>query len=465
MQMSAVMAFLSGPTVADAIGAEKNGLTQLVDTEPDDRKLIEEVYYRILARAPSEAEVEAALQSYGEVETDHTTLLGELAQAEADWVPVKSRREVTRLRGIHRANADITSYTPEYRQQKTEAEANQKARIATANKAYEARIAEVPRLANDFAAGLSASQFWTKWQVLPVKTATASNKVKIDLLPDGSVRYSGGFKKGNIDYLLTGDMKAQNVTGIMIEAIPDENFGGFGPGLNPNGNFVISEVQSRWHTTAEPAKHQPIAFADAVADFNQNGFDVKNTINGKLDPSAKGWALGGSNHQTPHRALYRFREPAAGDSKGAEIVVRVICRFSQGDYPIGRFRVWYTTDADPLNFGLPATIAAAAQTSPSARSKAQQESLATYIRENDEDLLKKKFAHLKEKRPLPADQTMESLKAALAQAELPIKEDPGLLQLRQDISYSTEQAANRRLTAAQDLAWALINNPSFLFNR
>jgi WD40 repeat protein len=465
MQMSAVMAFLSGPTVADAIGAEKSDLTQLVDTEPDDRKLIEEVYYRVLARAPNEAEVEAALQSFGEVETDHTTLLGELAQAEADWVPVKSRREVTRLRGIHKANADITSYTPEYQRQKTEAEAAQNARIATAKRAYDARVAEVPKLANDFAAGLSASQFWTQWHILPVKTATASNKVKIDLLADGSVRYSGGFKKGNIDYLLTGDMKAQNVTGIMIEAIPDENFGGFGPGLNPNGNFVISEVQSRWHTTAEPSKHQPIAFADAVADFNQNGFDVKNTINGKLDRSVKGWALAGSNYQMPHRALYQFKEPAAGDSKGAEIVVGVICRYSQGDYPIGRFRVWYTTDADPLNFGLPATIAAAAQTAPSARNKVEQESLAAFIRENDEELLKKKFAHLKEKRPLPADQTMESLKAALKQAELPIKEDSGLLQLRQDISYSTEQAANRRLTAAQDLAWALINSPSFLFNR
>ena len=66
---------------------------------------------------------------------------------------------------------------------------------------------------------------------------------------------------------------------------------------------------------------------------------------------------------------------------------------------------------------------------------------------------------------MPADQKMEGLKAALTRAELPIQEDPKLLQLRQDISYSTEQAANRRLTAAQDLAWALINNPSFLFNR
>ncbi len=34
-------------------------------------------------------------------------------------------------------------------------------------------------------------------------------------------------------------------------------------------------------------------------------------------------------------------------------------------------------------------------------------------------------------------------------AELPIKEDPKLVELRQNMDYSTQQAANRRLTAAQ----------------
>jgi hypothetical protein len=30
--------------------------------------------------------------------------------------------------------------------------------------------------------------------------------------------------------------------------------------------------------------------------------------------------------------------------------------------------------------------------------------------------------------------------------------------------YSVQQNGNRRLTAAQDLAWALINNSAFIFN-
>jgi hypothetical protein len=42
--------------------------------------------------------------------------------------------------------------------------------------------------------------------------------------------------------------------------------------------------------------------------------------------------------------------------------------------------------------------------------------------------------------------------------------DPKLVQLRRDAGLSQTQLGNKRLTAAQDLAWALINSPAFLFN-
>ena len=39
------------------------------------------------------------------------------------------------------------------------------------------------------------------------------------------------------------------------------------------------------------------------------------------------------------------------------------------------------------------------------------------------------------------------------------------LRLKQAVAASAEQQKNERLTGAQDLAWALINSPAFLFNR
>ena len=59
---------------------------------------------------------------------------------------------------------------------------------------------------------------------------------------------------------------------------------------------------------------------------------------------------------------------------------------------------------------------------------------------------------------------LQQLRDRLAEASKPVPLDPRLVQLRKDVEMSIKQAAARRLTAAQDVAWALINSPAFLFN-
>jgi hypothetical protein len=67
-------------------------------------------------------------------------------------------------------------------------------------------------------------------------------------------------------------------------------------------------------------------------------------------------------------------------------------------------------------------------------------------------------------KPLAPDPGLAEHRNAVAAAEQPVVVEPLLASLRRDAALSRQQLANQRLTAAQDLAWALINTPGFLFN-
>ena len=67
-------------------------------------------------------------------------------------------------------------------------------------------------------------------------------------------------------------------------------------------------------------------------------------------------------------------------------------------------------------------------------------------------------------KPLPADPRLESLRARLADVSQPLPVDPQLARLERAVELSQTQLENGRLTLAQDLVWALVNSPAFLFN-
>ena len=62
------------------------------------------------------------------------------------------------------------------------------------------------------------------------------------------------------------------------------------------------------------------------------------------------------------------------------------------------------------------------------------------------------------------DPRLQELEAYLASTQKPLEEDPKLTALKRAVDLSTKQLTNKRLYGAQDIAWALINNPAFLFN-
>jgi hypothetical protein len=66
---------------------------------------------------------------------------------------------------------------------------------------------------------------------------------------------------------------------------------------------------------------------------------------------------------------------------------------------------------------------------------------------------------------LPADPQEVALRKLLGEARTPVPLPPEIVRLRRAVRLSEEQLIQKRVIGAQDLTWALINTPAFLFNR
>ena len=83
----------------------------------------------------------------------------------------------------------------------------------------------------------------------------------------------------------------------------------------------------------------------------------------------------------------------------------------------------------------------------------------------DDDLTARQKAVAEAEKPLPEDPKLVELRDRVTELSKPLPIDPQLARLERSVQLSGEQLQNTRLTTAQDLTWALINSPAFLFNR
>jgi hypothetical protein len=457
--LGSVMALLSGPAVSGAINDPKNELAQLTAKVTDDRKLVDEIFLRTLSRHATDKETTTTIAAWNTIDPEHAKLSAELAKREEWWTPVYAQKQKDREQAISAATIAVASRTTEIAEQVAAAEKKREEAIAVAAKAvadYETTLAAKQ---NTWEAALDAERLGTAWVPLDVKTAKATNLVQLKKLDDDSYLASGSLS--TTDYNVTAESKLEKITGIMVEVLPHESLPMFGPGRSA-GNFVLSEMTLRWTDKSGKRTNVEAQFKEGRADHTQAQYDVKGVFNGKSEAGRDGWAIGGKVGE-PHYARFSLKEPI-GDEKGATLIFSLQQR-SREALTIGRFKLWVTNSDEPLELGLPADVVAIAKTAVGERTEKQAEALAAYYRTVDAGMLKKDQALAKAKQPVPEDPKLVALKAALANAEKPVPIDAKLVQLRADAEMSTTQSANKRLTGAQDLAWAIINNPAFLFNR
>ena len=299
----------------------------------------------------------------------------------------------------------------------------------------------------------------TVWVPLDAKEIKASGDVKLAKQKDLSLLASG--PNGTSDYRLVVESPLTNITGVMLEALPDESLPKFGPGRAKDGNFVVSEIELKW-TIGTNAPDTVAKFAEAKADFSQKDFPVQQAIDGKIEGGQNGWAIGGAPGVQRHNATFKLEKPINA-TNNIVLGLRLAQRYGDS-FLLGRFRLYVTTAEDPLDFGLPQNVAQAVGAPAGERTADQAAAVIDYYRASDIEFWKRKQVLATARAPLPVDPKFTELKQALAKAEEPIKLDARLVQLREDSQMSDTQRQNKRLTAVQDLAWALINSGAFLFN-
>ena len=457
LQLGPVMALVNGQTIGDAIADPANDIGKIVAAEKDDAKVVENLFLRFLSRYPTKDETAAVLTAVRDLDGDHAKLGAALKEREAYAAPIRKKDLEKQAAAITSAEAEMKAYEakvgPVLAQRAKEREELIKKREAEL-KAYE--TAELPKRMAAWEKTLDRSVDWMRLN--PRTLASRNTRTTLKKLDDLSIAVAGHLGQNVVT--VTANSDVQGLTALRLEAISVPGLPNNGPGRAPDGNFVVSELEVFAAPKSDPKKMTPVEIATASADFSQDAFSPLHLFDKQKD-GVNGWAAAPRLGAT-HWATLQFKQPIG--FPGGTILTFVITHNFPGDYQLGRFRLSAAAAAKPVGVSYPDDFEIILASKPKDRSPAQRESLTRYYRQLDADYNARLAGVGEAKKPVPPDAKLESMKANLAELKKPLPEDSRLLQLRTDVAASEGQLKNRRLTAAQDLAWALVNSPAFLFN-
>jgi hypothetical protein len=358
MVLGPIMKLINGPTISEALTDPNSELTKLVASEPDDAKVIEQIFLRFLARKPTEKEVRLATEAFSTTADNMEKLKAELAAYEAEL----DKKQV----------------------------------------AWEA--------------GFGANVQWSPVEVTSTQSTAGATFKKLE---DGSLLVEGNRNRDL--YTIQFKTSLANITGLRLEALPDDSLPKKGPGRADDGNFVVNTLRATIAPVADAAQAKPVEFTESTGNFSQANYPVSSLVSAQPQ---NGWAIAPRFGQ-PNVAYIACKTPVGG-AEGTIWTVQLDQQFASNQHSLGRFRLSVTTSPGPVRYQeLPADLMAIVQKPGTERSAEEKSKLAAHFR----------------------------------------KDDLEYTQLAERVRIAEGLAGNKRLVGAQDLAWALINSPAFLFNR
>jgi hypothetical protein len=229
-----------------------------------------------------------------------------------------------------------------------------------------------------------------RWTSLPITGATATNGVVLSTHPDGSVLASAE-NPALTTYTVTVETPMNRITGIRLEALPDQSLPKGGPGRDAYGHFRITGLRvdaaplSRTNTMDGAAgNHPPVRFTSLKVDDSAGSFKSNELLG--VEPSARrggiGWSINAmrETRRAPRRAVL-VPETPIGFIGGTRLTIRIDQLDGTIGQGLGRFRLAATGALDPLQgTDIPARLRPVLVTPAASRPAAEAEELAAFFR-------------------------------------------------------------------------------------
>ena len=256
------------------------------------------------------------------------------------------------------------------------------------------------------------------WVVLDPEEMKSSGGATLTKQADGSILVMGN-NAATDTYTITANTDLKGITAIRLEVLPDNSLPAKGPGRAPNGNFVLSEFKVASEPADGSGKAKPQPLARAIATFSQDQYPIAKAIDKNNDT---GWAISPQFGRS-NTAVFEIKGKV-NQVAGTKFTISLEHLSKIANHNLGRFRLSVTTLKTPVPIqGVPDQVANILLVPRDQRTPQQAQALTNYQRSTD----------------------------------------PQLAQLQKSVN-DLLVPPDARTMAAQDVTWALMNSPAFLFN-